>query len=195
MDRPLRLAHTLSRIGVWFGGALIVLAAFVIGIEVVIRKAFSISIGGADELAGFALAIGSAWAFSFTFLQRAHIRIDFLYVWLPPRVCACLDVLALLAFTGFMALITWHGFGVFMESVDLGARSISPLATPLVIPQFLWFAGLVMFFPLVAVLFVRVGVMLVKGDVRGTQRLIGSKSAREEVKEEMQQVAKHKEVT
>ena len=191
MDRLLRLAHALLRIGVWFGGALIVLAAFVIGIEVVIRKAFSISIGGADELAGFALAIGSAWAFGFTFLERGHIRIDFLYVWLPRRVCAGLDVLALLAFTGFMALVTWHGCGVFLESVDLGARSISPLATPLVIPQFMWVAGLVTFLPVVVILFVRVGVMLVNSDVSGMQHLIGSKSVREEVKEEIQQVKKY----
>ena len=62
MDRLLEYARLLSRAGAWFGGALLIVAAFVIGIDVVIRKLFNLSIGGADELSGYALAIGSAWS-------------------------------------------------------------------------------------------------------------------------------------
>ncbi len=76
MDRLMEMTHRASRYGAWFGGALIILAAFIVGVEVLIRKVFTLSIGGADELSGFALAIGSAWAFGFALLERAHIRID-----------------------------------------------------------------------------------------------------------------------
>ena len=47
--------------GLWFGGALVLLAAVLIGIDVLMRKFLARSIGGADELAGYALAIGTAW--------------------------------------------------------------------------------------------------------------------------------------
>lgn len=40
------------------------LAAVLIGIDVVIRKFFATSIGGADELAGYALAIGTSWGWA-----------------------------------------------------------------------------------------------------------------------------------
>ena len=47
--------------GLWFGGALVLLAAVLIGIDVLMRKFLARSIGGADELAGYSLAIGTAW--------------------------------------------------------------------------------------------------------------------------------------
>jgi hypothetical protein len=47
--------------GLWFGGALVLLAAVLIGIDVLMRKFLDRSIGGADELAGYSLAIGTTW--------------------------------------------------------------------------------------------------------------------------------------
>ena len=82
MQRARRVAHW----GLWFGGALVLLAALLIGVDVVLRKFFDASIGGADELAGYALALGAAWALAATLLERAHIRIDSLYVLLSRRL-------------------------------------------------------------------------------------------------------------
>ena len=47
----------IARWGLWFGGALVLLAAVLIGIDVLMRKFLDRSIGGADELAGYSLAI------------------------------------------------------------------------------------------------------------------------------------------
>ena len=71
--------------GLWFGGALVLLAAVLIGIDVLMRKFLDRSIGGADELAGYSLAIGTAWGLGAALLDRAHIRIDSLYVLLPAE--------------------------------------------------------------------------------------------------------------
>jgi len=49
-------------VGLWFGGALVLLAAVLIGIDVLMRKFLARSIGGADELAGYALAVGTPGA-------------------------------------------------------------------------------------------------------------------------------------
>lgn len=169
----------------WFGGGLIVAAAVLVAVEVTIRKALNLSLGGADELSGYALAIGSAWAFGFTLLERAHVRIDSVYVLLPRPVCAVLDVLGLLAFGGFMGLVTWHAYGVLRQSMALGARSMSPIATPLVIPQTIWVVGLVAATAVALTLLLRAGAALLRGDSAGVQALIGSRTVTEELEEEL----------
>jgi TRAP-type mannitol/chloroaromatic compound transport system permease small subunit len=185
LDPLLGLARRIARVGAWFGGVLLIAAALLVGVEVVIRKAFSISVGGADELAGHALAISTSWALAFTLLERAHIRIDSLYVHLPVRLCALLDIAGLVLLTGFFALITWYGYGVFQTSYTLGARSLSPLGTPLMVPQLLWVLGLVMFLATAVLLLIRALVALIAGDLASVRRLVGSRTLREEVAAEI----------
>ena len=185
MDRLLHYARLLSRAGAWFGGALLILAAFIIGVDVVIRKLFNASIGGADELSGYALAIGSAWAFSFALLDRAHVRIDSLYITLPTRICALLDIVGLSVFLVFMSLVTYFGFGVFWESVKLDAHSMSPIATPLVYPQFLWVTGLGVFLMVALLLLTRATIAFVTGDLDTVSRLVGSRTVTQEIKQEL----------
>jgi TRAP-type mannitol/chloroaromatic compound transport system permease small subunit len=185
LDPLLGLARRIARMGAWFGGVLLILAALLVGVEVVIRKVFSISIGGADELSGYALAISTSWALAFTLLERAHIRIDSLYVHLPIRLCALLDIIGLALLTAFFALITWYGWGVFQTSYALGARSLSALGTPLLLPQLLWVLGLAMFLAVAVLLLIRALVALVAGDLATVQRLIGSRTLPEEVAAEL----------
>jgi TRAP-type mannitol/chloroaromatic compound transport system permease small subunit len=185
LDPLLRLARRIARLGAWFGGVLLIAAALLVGVEVVIRRAFSISVGGTDELAGYALAISTSWALAFTLLERAHIRIDSLYVHLPVRLCALLDIAGLLLLTAFFALITWYGFGVFQTSYALGARSMSPLGTPLMLPQLLWVLGLLMFLAIAVLLLIRALVALVAGDLSTVGRLVGSRTLSEEVAAEL----------
>ena len=130
MDRLLEYARLLSRVGAWFGGALLIVAAFIIGVDVVIRKLFSWTVGGADELSGYALAIGSAWSFAFALTERAHVRIDSLYVTLPARLCALLDILGLTIFMLFLGMVTYYGYGVLWNTIEFDAHSMSPIATP-----------------------------------------------------------------
>jgi TRAP-type mannitol/chloroaromatic compound transport system permease small subunit len=188
LDLLLGLSRRIARAGVWFGGALLIAAALLVGVEVVIRKAFSLSIGGADELSGHALAISTSWALAFTLLERAHIRIDSLYVHLPVRLCAILDILGLVLLTGFFALVTWYGYGVFWTSYKIDAHSLSPLGTPLMWPQLLWVAGLVMFLAIAVLLLVRAVTALISGDLATVRRLVGSRTLREEVAAEIGEI-------
>lgn len=188
LDRLIERVHTLARYGVWFGGGLILLAAFVVSFDVVIRKLFNISLGGADELAGFALAIGSAWAFGFALLERAHVRIDSVYTTLPRPVRAVLDMLGLSVFGIFMSLMAWQGTGVFMESVRNSTVTLSAIAWPLRYPQFLWVAGLWWFVVIVILLWIRAVLTIVRGNFLLVQKQIGSKTVQEEVHEEMAQL-------
>lgn len=183
LDRLIALVAALSRAGAWFGGLLLFAAAALIGAEVLLRRLAGVSIGGADELAGYVLAIASAWAFGFALLARAHIRIDTLYLLLPPRAQALLDLVALALTTAFFGFTAWFAWAHLMRSVSLGARSMTPLATPLAIPQSLWVAGLIVFVVLAALLWLRALVAVLAGDLAASARLIGSRSAKQEVEE------------
>lgn len=171
--------------GLWFGGALVFLAALLIGVDVLLRKFMARSIGGADELAGYALAIGTAWGLGAALLDRAHIRIDSLYVLFPLRLRLALDIVALVLLVGFFALIAWHGSGVVAQSWTSGSRSQSALETPTVIPQVVWIAGLVVFVAIGIVLLVDAVRIVVSGDLRSAAHLIGTRSAEEEVEDEI----------
>lgn len=171
--------------GLWFGGALVLLAAVLIGIDVLMRKFLDRSIGGADELAGYSLAIGTAWGLGATLLDRAHIRIDSLYVLFPQRLRLALDALAVTLLVGFFALTLWHGLGVVMQSWTSESRSQSALETPTVIPQVLWIAGLASFVVIGIVLLAEAVRTIVAGDLRATARLISTRSAEEEVEDEI----------
>jgi len=189
MNSVLGMAHRISRFGLWFGGGLVLLAAVLIGIDVVMRKFLATSIGGADELAGYALAIGTSWGLGAALIERAHIRIDSLYVLFPNVVRVILDVGGLVLFLGFFALVTWHGRLVVEQSWTSGSRSQSAIETPLIIPQVIWFAGLLLFFAVGVVLLVEALRRIFSGNLQGAVRLIGTRSAEEEVEEEIAAMA------
>ena len=185
MDTLLAAMRRVSQAGLWFGGALVLLAAVLIGIDVILRVGLNRSIGGADELSGYALAIGTAWGLGAALLDRAHIRIDSLYILFPTPVRLALDLAAVVLFVGFFGLIAWHGLGVAMQSVQSGSHSQSALETPLIVPQALWLAGLLVFLLTGLVLLLHALGLAVAGRTGDMARAIGTRSAEEEVQEEI----------
>ena len=171
--------------GLWFGGALVLLAAVLIGIDVLMRKFLARSIGGADELAGYSLAVGTAWGLGAALLDRAHIRIDSLYVLFPQKLRLALDLLALVLLVGFFALTLWHGLGVLSQSWISNSHSQSALETPTVIPLALWIAGLASFVVVGVLLLLQALRLMAARDLRGAAQLISTRSAEEEVEDEI----------
>jgi TRAP-type C4-dicarboxylate transport system permease small subunit len=174
-----------ARWSLWFGGALVLLAAVLIGVDVLMRKFLARSIGGADELAGYSLAIGTAWGLAATLLDRAHIRIDSLYVLFPQKLRLVLDIVALVLLVAFFALTAWQGWGVVSQSWTSASRSQSALETPTIIPQALWIAGLLMFVVIGVLLCIDAIRLIAAGDLRAAAKLISTRSAEEEVEDEI----------
>ena len=91
-----------TRLATWMaracGLALLLSVAMITG-EVVSRRLFGISVVGADEIAGYVLAVSVTWGCSLAVIRRAHVRIDILHAALPRPAQAALDLLALLAQT------------------------------------------------------------------------------------------------
>jgi TRAP-type C4-dicarboxylate transport system permease small subunit len=184
-DEQMTSLHRLAQAGLWFGGTLVLLAAFVIAVDVVLRRLFNGSIGGADELAGYALAIGTAWGLAAALLDRAHIRIDSLYLLFPRGLRHLLDALGVVLLAAFFSLVAWHGTGVVAQSWMSGSRSQSDLQTPTVVPQLLWLAGLVLFVIVALVLLGRALMLVAQGDHAAVARAIGTRSAAEAAEAEV----------
>jgi TRAP-type C4-dicarboxylate transport system permease small subunit len=185
MESVMAIAHRLSRLSLWFGGTLVLLAAVLIGIDVLLRKLFETSIGGADELAGYALAIGTSWSLGAALLDRNHIRIDSLYGLFPRGLRLALDLVGLALFIGFFGLIAWRGWTVVQQSWVSASRSHSALAIPTVIPQSVWVFGLAMLVAVGGALFVHALVLMARGEAGAAARAISTRSAAEEVEEEV----------
>jgi TRAP-type mannitol/chloroaromatic compound transport system permease small subunit len=184
LDRWLGLADRLSHYAIWTGGTLVLASAILVSVDVLLRKLFLVSLGGADELSGYAFAIGTTWALAFTLLRRANVRVDALYIHLPQALCAILDILALVVFGGFLALLTWQAWDVLGTSLAFQARATTPLATPLWIPQSLWLIGLAFFLFTMAPLLLRSLFALLGGDLATVRRLAGARTIEEDAADE-----------
>lgn len=184
LNRLLRWANAWSRAAIWVAGALTLVSALYISADVITRKFFSFSLGGSDELSGYAFAISVSWALAFATLQRANIRIDAIYQHLPPRLCALLDWISLVSLSVFIVFLTRYASDVAMVSWQRDATANTVMATPLWIPQSLWVLGLIWLCIVLALMLIRASVALVTGDVDTVRRIAGVRSTQEEAEEE-----------
>jgi TRAP-type C4-dicarboxylate transport system permease small subunit len=193
VEKLMAQVRRFSLWGLWLGGALVFLAAVLIAIDVLMRKYLARSIGGADELAGYSLAIGTAWGLGAALIDRAHIRIDSLYGMFPKKLRLFLDVVALLLFVGFFGLMSWHGLGVVSQSWVSGSHSQSALETPIVVPQLLWIAGLLGFVAIGVLLLIHALILGQRGHLNRMAKLISTRSAEEEVEDEIRDLKERQE--
>ncbi|MCB1744214.1 MAG: TRAP transporter small permease [Gammaproteobacteria bacterium] len=185
LDRLLDRAGLLSRVVVWIGGALLLFAAVMTTIDVLLRKFLNWSFGGADEIGGYLFAVATAFAMAHAMLTRTHVRIDALYGILPARVQTVLDLLAFLLLGGFLAMLTERAFQVWWSSYESSSVSVTPLVTPLAIPQGFWFAGYVFFMIVFVLVLLRLAVAVFQRDWAKIDALVGARSIDEELEEEL----------
>jgi TRAP-type C4-dicarboxylate transport system permease small subunit len=177
-------ANALSRAAIYVGGAMTLASVLLISFDVITRKFLGFTTGGADELSSYAFAISTSWAFAYAALQRANVRIDFIYEHLPVRVAAVVDWIALVALATFIAVLTWYAWDVMHTSWVQKSHANTPLATPLWLPQGLWVAGLVWMCVVLALMLVRASVALATGDRLLMHEICGVRSQQQEADEE-----------
>jgi len=189
LDRLIEFAAAVARVSAWIGGALLTVSAIIIGIDILLRNTIAVTIGGANELSGYALAIATPWAMILAMLSRAHVRIDTIYIHLPSRARAALDIVGQAATIAFFGLVAWYAEGVVEQSLISDSHSVSALAVPLAVPQGLWFAGFVAFLITATILLLRALISFAKGDLNHVHGLIGARSTEEELLTEQQSLA------
>jgi len=188
MGKLILIGDKLSTWAAWIGGGMLFATAILIAVEVTLRKVFSISMGGADELSSYALAVSCSWTFGYALFRKAHIRVDVLYIRLPKTFRYALDILSLGLFALYMLMLSYFAFWVLHTSIVRSSVANTPLATPLWIPQGLWFAGIVGF--TLTTLMILTGTLyhLMTGDHRKAEKLSGASTLKEEIEEESRPV-------
>ena len=183
-----RLAR-IAQIAVWIGGGAHLAAAIMVTIDVVLRKVFSVTMSGSDEMSGYVFAAGTTWAYSYCVLHRSNIRIDAVYNLLPRRLCGVLDIVGVVLLLIFNAVLTRHAFEAFATSYVRDSVSITTLATPLWIPQLFWVIGLIAF--QLTLIFVAVYATLRywQRDDAAVNRIAGVPTVAEEVEAETRGMA------
>lgn len=170
-------------------GVIFLVLSFVVTVETLARKLFNFSIQGADELGGYSLAIGSTIAFSLALAGRNHIRVDVIHEMFPRGMKAALNWLSSALLAALAMLFVGVSWRVIAESHLYRSTAQTPWATPLIYPQGLWYAGLVLF-ALVAVGFAaRATWLLVTRRIDRLNEEFHPKSAKEELKEELEDLA------
>jgi TRAP-type C4-dicarboxylate transport system permease small subunit len=181
LDRLIAHSFTLARIAGWICGLLLTVSAVLIGLDILLRETFVITLGGANELSGYALAVSSSWGCTVALVHRMHVRIDSVYTHLSPRIRALLDIVGLAAFIYFLMFVTFYAWKVLEQSIESNSHSISALSAPLAVPQAVWFAGFVVFLAVASVYLLRAMLAFAKDDLRRVRELLGARSVEEEM--------------
>ena len=160
--------------------------SLLITVETLIRKLFSISFGGIDELSGYAIAIGAPLAFAIASIEQSHIRINLLYVKLPQFAQAILNAVAAVSMGGLAVFFLIFTIGTVEDTIAYKSIAQTPWATPLVYPQTLWLAASVVFAVVAVIMTIRVARLLVRGDMRTLARTLGPERIEDELESELQ---------
>jgi TRAP-type C4-dicarboxylate transport system permease small subunit len=163
--------------------------AVVVTVETLARKLFNVSLQGADELGGYALAVGSTIAFSLALMGRAHIRVDVFHDRFAPRVQAALNWFSIVSMAVFALFIAWVAFKVIGDTLQYGSTAQTPWATPLIWPQGVWYVGLAIFALVATGFALRASALLAGGRIEQLNHDFHPRSAKEELKEELEDLA------
>ena len=184
LEKTLENTRKVSLLLTWIGGTLIVLSAFLVTAEVFLRKVFNISLGGADELSGYAFGIATAFSLAYALFERAHIRVDALFNVMPPVLRPAVNFLGLILLLGFALVVVLMVWNMVGDTLKNGSRSITPMRVPLAYPQIPWLLGW-MFFVFSGVLLGLVALKRwLRGDPNGVNDLIGIKTVDEQIQDE-----------
>ena len=142
------------------GFGLLLCAAFVL-LDIIMRRIGS-SLGGTEEIAGYAMALSTSWGMAFTLLELGHVRIDLVRTKANSFGRALLDVFSMVVMTGVIVMIAIKSWPVVERSLVNGSRANTPLETPLAWVQLPWFAGWVWFAAMSTILTLAALSLLVK---------------------------------
>ena len=174
----------VSRIFAWLAGACILFGCgALISIDVVTRFIFKRGMIESFEISGYMLAACIGLGLAFTVTSKSNIRVDILLDALPYRLRAACDLLAAFALAVIAVALVWFCWKTLAQSWAMNARSTSIMQTPMVLPQGVWWIGLLWFAFMAVLLPLQAILRLLARDQRGFDELIGSLRVAEELQQ------------
>lgn len=176
------LVHRISRWLAWVAGAVILFGCAVpITIDVAARFFFNRGVVESFEISGYGLAACVGLGLAYTVTTKANIRVDFLTTHLPFPLRAVFDLAAAAALSLVAIVLAWFAWGTLDQSAAMNAKSISRLQVPMVIPQGIWWVGLVWFAAVSVLIPAQAIWRLVRRDRAGFEALVGAGNLETEI--------------
>jgi TRAP-type C4-dicarboxylate transport system permease small subunit len=182
--------HAVSRYAATTFGSMMLVLSALIAVETIIRKMLGISLGGVDELSGYAIAIGAPLAFTVAVVEQSHIRINLLHMQMPLRAQAILNLLAALTLAALAIYLFVFTVRTVQETHLYGSIAQTPWATPLIYPQLLWLVAMGLFALASLAVAARAVLMVLRADWRGLKRNFGPETVEEELAAELSDLAR-----
>lgn len=130
-----KLEKAVSVIGLWLAVIAAIASLVMVVVGVVGRYVLHVGVVFVDEYAGYALVVMAFMGLAHTLTAGKHIRIDVVVTLLPEKARAWLDVCTAIVAFGTCILVGVQGWQRAMTSYTVGTVSVSPIETPLFIPQ------------------------------------------------------------
>jgi TRAP-type C4-dicarboxylate transport system permease small subunit len=181
MEDVVRKFTRISRWLSWVGGALFLVSAVLISLDVVFRALFRSTMFESFELSGYAFAIATSLGLAYTLATKGHIRIEVIYNRFNLRTRAVFDVVALGSLSVVAAVLFYWCLQTVLQNAAMGARSNSSLAMPLVAPQSVWLLGIAWFAVVSLVLAATGFVWLLRRKFTEVHQALGVGSLQEEI--------------
>jgi TRAP-type C4-dicarboxylate transport system permease small subunit len=174
----------LSRWLAWIAGGVILFGSAVpVAIDVVARATLGRTVLESFEMSEYALAACIGLGMGYTVTTRANVRVDILTARLPRAVRLYVDLFASVTLAATAVACAVYSYSVLEETWRLGARSISTLQVPLILPQSVWWIGFVWFATIACLTPLLAVHRLLKRDLTGVETLISNPQLSEEIEE------------
>jgi TRAP-type C4-dicarboxylate transport system permease small subunit len=154
-------------------GAMLLLCAGFVLLDVILRRVAR-SFGGTEEIAGYAMALATAWGMAYALLELGHVRIDLLRTRLGARGRALADLFAMIVTSATVCFIAVMAWPVAARSIAQGSRANTPLETPLAWVQVPWLLGWAWFAAMSTLLTLLALSMVLRGRAAETEPVIGA---------------------
>lgn len=179
----LKMIETLRKlnkgVALCVGAGLLICAAFVLT-DIIMRR-FGTSLGGTEEIAGYAMALATSWGMAYTMLEMGHVRIDILRSRTTSLKRSLFDVFSMIVMTAVLVTIAIKAWPVLERSITNNSTANTPLETPLVWVQLPWFAGWVWFALMSTIVTLCALSLLFKRRHAETEKFVGAFAEQETV--------------
>lgn len=137
-------AHVLERLALavlLVGGLGMLMSVFLGVADIVGTQILKVPVPGPKELTESTMVVIVFGALTYAQIRRAHIRVELVYLRMPPRVQAALDVFASLCGIVFFGLLLWQATNEALYSLQIREATVGLIRFPLYPARFVLAAG------------------------------------------------------
>lgn len=142
MRLVVKAVEGLATLLAWAAMAAVFAIMALVVVDVTLRALFSSSLLFVDEVCGYLLVATAYFAYAEALKRDAHVRVDMLFMLLPDRVKARIDLAFAVASIAAVGTVGWASTVMVMRAYERNVLVPGVLLTPVWIPQLAVIVGL-----------------------------------------------------